>query len=118
MIREKVNKIYDRDNMCLPTGLCNPCRLKLERPYVCKKYPNYSKIFSNGSLRWTRERQDKEDQCNCKICVVSSANSYAYKKMVKKWKGEIMENVCCFRKLYLKKASVGFIIHKTGLEVD
>ena len=90
MIREKVNKIYDRDNMCLPTGLCNPCRLKLERPYTCKKYPDYSKIFSNGSLRWTRERQDKEDQCSCKICVVSSANSNAYKKMVKKWKGKII----------------------------
>ena len=87
MIKEKINAIYSRENLCLPVGLCNPCRLKLERVYVCKRYPDYSKIFKNGSLKWTRERQNKIETCTCKICEVSKASSFAYKKMIRKWKG-------------------------------
>ena len=54
MIKEKVSKVYDRENLTLPTGLCNPCRCKLERDYKCKRYPDYSKIFKNGSLKVIR----------------------------------------------------------------
>ena len=88
MIQEKINAVYSKDNLCLPAGLCNCCRLKIERKYTCKRYPDYSKIFSNGSIKWTREREEEMDKCSCKICEVSSAKSHAYKKMIRKWKGE------------------------------
>ena len=87
LIREKVSSVYDKRNMCLPCGLCNCCRLKIERPYTCKKYPDYSKIFKNGSIKWTRERENNAEKCECHICKVSAANSHVYRKMIVKWKG-------------------------------
>ena len=87
MIKEKISSVYDKENLCLPTGLCNPCRCKIERPYVCKRFPDYSKIFKNGSLKWTRDRESKIDKCDCKICEVSAAKIHEYKEMKNKWLG-------------------------------
>ena len=89
MIKEKISAVYDRENLCLPTGLCNACRLKIERPYVCNRFPNYSKIFKNGSLKWTRERESKVDKCDCEICKVSAAKMNEYRKMKNSWLGKL-----------------------------
>ena len=88
MIQEKISRVYDRQNLCLPTGLCNPCRLKIERPYVCKRFPDYSKIFPNGSLKWTRDRESKVESCTCHLCKISSAGMHEFKKMAAKWRGK------------------------------
>ena len=54
----EVSAVYDRQNLSLPCGLCQPCRMKIERNYVYKLYPDYSKIFKNGSLKVISEFKD------------------------------------------------------------
>ena len=87
-IKDLVNKVYSRDNLCLPSGLCDSCRMKLDRDHKFTKFPNYSKIFTNGSIKWTRDRENEADNCNCKICEVGGSSFIQYKKIVQKWKGE------------------------------
>ena len=59
LIREKVNAVYDSKNICLPIGMCNSCRSKIKRDCTDMKVPDYGKIFKNGSLKWTRDRETK-----------------------------------------------------------
>ena len=92
-IRDLVNKVYSKDNLCLPSGLCDSCRMKLDRNHKFTKFPNYAEIFTNGSIKWTRDRENEAKNCACKICEVGAASLFQYRKMVEKWKGE-RESVC------------------------
>ena len=75
---------YDYNNKCLPSGICNKCRSKLGRDLKQVKKPDYTKIFQNGNLIWTREKEYNKNSCKCLICEVASSNGGDYAKLQNK----------------------------------
>ena len=80
-LRENLFSDYDKENKCLPSGICSACRNKLKRKCKNLKEPNYSSIFEKGGLIWTREREKNAESCSCLICQVGSSSGGAYKKL-------------------------------------
>lgn len=79
-IIKKINNSYDNLNLCLPNGLCNGCRSKLSRNPSSLEKPDYSSIFKNGTLKWTRENE-KVEVCDCKICEMAASKGGSFKKL-------------------------------------
>ena len=79
---KKLNADYDCTNLCMPNGLCNSCRSKLNRSLEKVEKPDYLTIFSNGAQKWTRELEKNVDSCTCKLCYIAGSRG----GHIKKWK--------------------------------
>ena len=99
---------YDMENNCLPTGCCNSCKAKIRRECKNMEIPNYASIFGNESLIWSREREKKQESCDCLLCKVAVSSGGGYKKLKleilgkgkKKSKNEARSCPKCFTLLY------------------
>jgi ferredoxin len=81
LIKQHVSSEYDKNNLCLPIGICKTCHMTLHgRPEAITKFPDYKSLFQDKNL--TRARGSKE-ACTCLSCKVALAGGLQYMKLKK-----------------------------------
>lgn len=71
---EKINPSYDVQNIAMPTGVCQQCKVRLYEISKGKKINDYkyAEMLYNSEILKSLKRYRNNESCSCQLCTIGS----------------------------------------------